>query len=726
MSKNISLNNDSAALIKFSGGPPQWEFIDETRRKYVDLAQERYKKQLRERIIKRKKDEKSLSKIHGKLVDLVGPEWYQELSPNQMKTVDNLRNCIITDVKLDSFTRTQENIFRLGVMLRPNHRHIKAALVQCNQCPIEFLLILYQLIHPTRMNYSLNDRLLLSAVVHLSMADTLRELHVRIPSPPPRQTNSLIISRPTGKKRKRNTTNKKDTSPYLIPFNFVPKPQKFTGIYRNKHRQYPDNPYFLYNNDNNNQCSYRFDTKLADEEDRILNAKKCECTVIDENDNMKKCCNLPTCNCYDPANEYTGIKPLKKNNNIVRRNDPPADDYNLKQCYNDNGGIPCDLNQRVFDLTKCEYRTIQFGLPADTCYCKYREDNNKLEVVSAANNSSTTTSVADEILPETPSCECLEKRQEKIAQYHDYIKRINARLHLKMQPNKYVIGGVVNRPAGEPPIYIISSVIPTECDCRQPVVNNTTNYELDHPEPKCECKTILDQFEQEHATCINLYENYLTKIQRNFNEHMEDERLRKIVPVNEMDDGESVVKTIDQKQPLVSRNDKNFPVKIEDIKEKAKICLDKLINTIRSEIVTAPAAELNQTEINSSADVGCCKDKEIRLKPSCLDELIGKIKTKLEENIYDEQCKDKDEVELLDENSEKKELMKENVQEDTNSTDSCICVGDDETYESKRIIRLRKIPCRYDSQLKIIKVSGFGKSASFSFVWCLILLYIQG
>lgn len=89
--------------------------------------------------------------------------------------------------------------------------------------------------------YSLNDRLLLSGVVHLTMRETLKELHIRIPSPPP----PLKVPKPPPKQK----PPKRYKSPYLVPFTFTPQPRKHTGIYKNNHIQYPDSPYFSYINE---------------------------------------------------------------------------------------------------------------------------------------------------------------------------------------------------------------------------------------------------------------------------------------------------------------------------------------------------------------------------------------------------------------------------------------------------------------------------------------------
>lgn len=169
---------------------------------------------------------------------MVGPEWFQELSPNQLRTVDQLQYCILMDIKNNSITNVQDNIGRLGLVLRPNHRHIAKALRLCCKSPIEFLLILYQIINPNRKEYSLNDRLLLSAVVHLCMTETLRELHIRIPSPP--VVKNVTPAKPKLKKKI------KYASPYLEPFIITPILHKHSGIYENPRIQRPESPYFSY------------------------------------------------------------------------------------------------------------------------------------------------------------------------------------------------------------------------------------------------------------------------------------------------------------------------------------------------------------------------------------------------------------------------------------------------------------------------------------------------
>lgn len=92
-------------------------------------------------------------------------------------------------------------------------------------------------------SYSINDRIMLSSVVHLTMTETLRELHIRIPSPPP------PVQPKSTKKKKVKCKKETYESPYLIPCIYIHPPPKYTAGYEDSHRQYPESPYFSYIDD---------------------------------------------------------------------------------------------------------------------------------------------------------------------------------------------------------------------------------------------------------------------------------------------------------------------------------------------------------------------------------------------------------------------------------------------------------------------------------------------
>lgn len=106
---------------------------------------------------------------HACLQQLCGPEWFQELSPAQMEAIEKLKICIDTDLFCDTIVRCQEVISKLGLVLRPNPRHIKNALLRCGGSPEEFLLQLYSLINPKRTGYSINDRWRLYSIKYTSL-----------------------------------------------------------------------------------------------------------------------------------------------------------------------------------------------------------------------------------------------------------------------------------------------------------------------------------------------------------------------------------------------------------------------------------------------------------------------------------------------------------------------------------------------------------------------------
>lgn len=183
-------------------------------------------------------NQQKFNDAHRKIQELCGPEWYMELSPNQLKCINKLQESVRKDIKNQTIDNTQDVLVEFGLVMRSWNNNIPIALMHSCGCPVEFLLVLYQIINPKRTHYSLNDRLLLSAVVHLCITQTLRELHVRIPSPP-------RIKQNVEKSIKKNV-KVRHKSPYLEPLTFNPPPPKHSGLYKNNHKQRPESPYFSY------------------------------------------------------------------------------------------------------------------------------------------------------------------------------------------------------------------------------------------------------------------------------------------------------------------------------------------------------------------------------------------------------------------------------------------------------------------------------------------------
>ncbi|XP_017773566.1 PREDICTED: uncharacterized protein LOC108560507 [Nicrophorus vespilloides] len=208
-----------------------WAAVVEKHQKKIKEYNMKNHEEVRLKSIKEKKATEKL------MLRILGPAWYQELSPKQCKVVDNLDQSMKRDMKHKSVSCTIESLASLGLVKLPYHKHVELALSTSCGCPVEFLLILYDLRHPKRNVYSINERLLLSAVVRLTLRSTLKELHIRIPSPPgsPRKV----------KKKHAKVKPVHYESPYLVPYTFVPKPWIFNK-YQKADKEYPQSFFFSY------------------------------------------------------------------------------------------------------------------------------------------------------------------------------------------------------------------------------------------------------------------------------------------------------------------------------------------------------------------------------------------------------------------------------------------------------------------------------------------------
>lgn len=88
---------------------------------------------------------------HYLLLSMIGPDWYQELSPSQLKAVDRLNCAISHDLHYHTLQHCMSVMKDLGIFFRPKAEHLQMALMYCCQNPVEFLLILYQIMNPKSM-----------------------------------------------------------------------------------------------------------------------------------------------------------------------------------------------------------------------------------------------------------------------------------------------------------------------------------------------------------------------------------------------------------------------------------------------------------------------------------------------------------------------------------------------------------------------------------------------
>lgn len=180
-----------------------------------------------------------------------GPDWYQELSDRQMQAADDLRASLSEDMTLGSVQRCRRVLRGLGIAPIVKRDDIRAMQLVSKENAVAFLWFLLETFYRSHEievkgddltknppktlphEYSVNERLLLSAIAHLNMVTTLRELHKMYPK-------SLIFrlhhdhhhhDDASSALNKKSQTNRKarvvvcpcddDDSPYLQP---TPRP----------------------------------------------------------------------------------------------------------------------------------------------------------------------------------------------------------------------------------------------------------------------------------------------------------------------------------------------------------------------------------------------------------------------------------------------------------------------------------------------------------------------
>ncbi|GJQ71279.1 hypothetical protein Trydic_g11017 [Trypoxylus dichotomus] len=439
------------------GRGPVWLFLDEEWKRKVDAQQEIYHKEMEARM-KRKIKAMKLKKEedHNMMIRQVGPDWFQELSPNQLITVDGLGDAIKRDLANGTLLSTQNCLAMLGLLPRPHRRHIEIAMKHCCEDPIEFILTVYHLTKSNRKAYSLNDRLLLSSIVHLSMRSVLRELHVRIPSPPRKYKPSDV--RKQRQKTKKKQPHIKRKSPYLVPYTFVPEPPKHTGIYKNCHIQYPESPYFSYLDELREEIAKCTQDETGSEGDDFTFSNRhkrpsgCnEISAITEDES--------TISVLEREIDEELKVAQKKYNKLPHNNKP-------RKLLRPSIYRPCIKSIALFNYLKAVDRPEQFSKAVgDDIIFSSDTDNNVTE-------------------DNTSKCEYLAKMEE--------------------QQLKFVIVGIALGKHGEP-IPIISGVVlgkVMDCKCTRKKIAKTLyrNKNIEYPDVKdgeCHCEEKKKQVEEE-------------------------------------------------------------------------------------------------------------------------------------------------------------------------------------------------------------------------------------
>lgn len=166
-----------------------------------------YQKDVEESIKKRnlwKAFQKELEKERRRdLIRTSGPEWWQEPSRKQICLVTSLGDVLTADYEEGVTGRTRQWLLDLGVTTRVTPKQVRACMKRSLLDPIDFLLETHCVILKSQLNikkkrgdlerpFSVNERLLLSAVCVLHLPTLLTMLHYILPPPKPYATEKHI------------------------------------------------------------------------------------------------------------------------------------------------------------------------------------------------------------------------------------------------------------------------------------------------------------------------------------------------------------------------------------------------------------------------------------------------------------------------------------------------------------------------------------------------------
>lgn len=150
-------------------------------------------------------------------------------------------------------------------------------------------------------------------------------------------------------------------------------------------------------------------------------------------------------------------------------------------------------------------------------------------------------------------CECLRRYRKSVEQYESWKTRNQVVEKLQSTEQKYVIGGVVNRP-NQPPVFIISGTEPKiGCPCVQRFKEEEAERERLQKMPKkllglnylisgvketpegnvyvisgvqegkkCKCLRLYDAFMKKHKKCVKMSEVYDEKMKEDLEEHISE------------------------------------------------------------------------------------------------------------------------------------------------------------------------------------------------------------
>ncbi|XP_050080285.1 uncharacterized protein LOC126567949 [Anopheles maculipalpis] len=257
MSDEINSKPRKSVIIQHHKRRTSWRSDDAFNRKYKAAVKAYHNYMEGLNLILKEKEAKMCKILHKRST----PLWFQELTDEQCAICDQFLDAIADDTEERTFYRTESLLRKLGVYPVCSKRILRTALILCSWNDISFLWILLELHYIRRpgqdgtrrvKDYTINERLLLSAIAHLDMMTTLRGLEKILP---PRKANgSSPMEEKHTQMTKLESSSSCSKSPYArrqkvivtgytVPVQVQPHRDEFLGRYE----KYRDPEYVIRN-----------------------------------------------------------------------------------------------------------------------------------------------------------------------------------------------------------------------------------------------------------------------------------------------------------------------------------------------------------------------------------------------------------------------------------------------------------------------------------------------
>uniref|UniRef100_A0A182RGJ0 DUF4771 domain-containing protein n=1 Tax=Anopheles funestus TaxID=62324 RepID=A0A182RGJ0_ANOFN len=234
------------------------KFDDAFDRKYKNAVKAYHNYMEGLNLVLKEKEAKMCKILHKRSV----PLWFQELTDEQCAICDQLLDAIADDTNERTFYRTKTLLRKLGIYPICSKSILRTALILCSGNDISFIWIILELHYIRRprkagtrcaKDYTINERLLLSAIAHLDMLTTLRGLEkILPPKKVPNDTSQVDAKRketscpkssPSCSKSPYACRQKVINSGYTVPVQVQPHRDEFLDRYE----KYRDPEYVIRN-----------------------------------------------------------------------------------------------------------------------------------------------------------------------------------------------------------------------------------------------------------------------------------------------------------------------------------------------------------------------------------------------------------------------------------------------------------------------------------------------